>query len=168
MVEDELRPYKQNGYKVEMMRPTNNLIRKLIKYNKVISFSRDYYDSEPNMPMDWYKRIEVGEDIWTDLNIKSMWTDLCKNYEDERLSFSTSVELYRKGIWGSTQADVERMSKLYLRRLARVKCKHRLYLISKDDELILFYYGRDIALCDMWWKFNHRRKKKKTKLRKKG
>lgn len=79
--------------------------------------------------------------------------------EDTRLSVNTWIEIYVEDVWNLTQEEVDAKAREYLEEISyRRNCKGRLY-IGKDENLFIYFYGRDEELHrDLWWSF-----KKKTK-----
>lgn len=77
-----------------------------------------------------------------------------KNSE-RRLTFNNWQDPYREGIWGMSQKEVDKLAYDTFKSIQKfnVSKKDRLYISYKDDEIRIYFYGRDFDELDYWFVF---------------
>lgn len=79
-----------------------------------------------------------------------------RDFEPYRIEINNWIELYYKGNWGMTQERVDSIARDVLKKdikKANVPLKDRLFYAEKDNEIRIYFYGRDIQYCDYWFIF---------------
>lgn len=104
------------------------------------SIVTDFYDSEPELPVDW-------ETCWNSPEFLELWHKLCEEYEPERLQKLTWEELFQDGVWGMTQDYVNAQGRELLERFCGTD---RLYYAEVDGGLFFYCFARDLIedKCD--------------------
>ena len=91
-------------------------------------------------------------------NIKS--NKIYEEYKnsERRLNFNNWQDPYREGIWGMSQERVDKLARDTFKSIQRfnVSKKDRLYISYKDDEIRIYFYGRDFDELDYWFVFKKR------------
>ena len=85
---------------------------------------------------------------------------LYKEYKnsERRLTFNNWQDLFGEGIWGMSQERVDKLARDTFKSIQRfnVSKKDRLYISYKDDEIRIYFYGRDFDELDYWFVFKKR------------
>lgn len=86
-----------------------------------------------------------------------------KDYESTRISFNNWQEPYFNGNWGMSQEYVDSFGRDILKRIRNFpkSIKDRLYIACKDDQVRIYFYGRDFWEVDYWFVFKKRKKRLK-------
>lgn len=85
-----------------------------------------------------------------------------KDYEEHRIKFCNWQEPYFKGNWGMTQKYVDDLGKYTLKKIRNFpkSIKNRLFVTQKDDQIRIYFYGRDLLKVDYWFIFMKRKRRK--------
>lgn len=82
------------------------------------------------------------------------------NYKnsDARLEFCNWQDPYSEGIWEMSQKKVDKLAWETFKSIQKfnVSKKDRLYVACKDDEIRIYFYGRDFNELDYWFIFKKR------------
>lgn len=86
-----------------------------------------------------------------------------KDYELERIKFNNWQEPYFKGNWDMSQKYVDLFGRDTLRRIRNFpkSIKNRLFIAYKDDQIRIYFYGRDFWKVDYWFIFKKRKRRLK-------
>lgn len=84
-----------------------------------------------------------------------------KEYEPKRITFNNWQEPYFEGNWGMSQKYVDRFGKETLKKIRNCpfSAKGRLFIAEKDDQIRIYFYGRDYLQVDYWFIFVRRKKR---------
>lgn len=83
-----------------------------------------------------------------------------RDFEPRRVELNSWIEPYYKGNWGMTQQRVDDIARDILKKdikKANVPLKDRLFYAEKDGDIRIYFYGRDIMMCDYWFIFLKRK-----------
>lgn len=85
-----------------------------------------------------------------------------KDYEEHRIKFCNWQEPYFKGNWGMTQKYVDDLGKYTLKKIRNFpkSIKNRLFVTQKDDQIRIYFYGRDLLKVDYWFIFMKKKRRK--------
>jgi len=144
---------------------SNKFLDWLFRHYYILELTEHFYDSEPDIPVEWQERNETGY-IWDDKEFRKLWRKLCEEHEEKRIQFCNWIEVFGRGIWFMSQKTVDKISKDYLKRIRSVpikRRKERIYLAQEKDYIFIYWYCRDIEKIDIWWimkkKTSERRRK---------
>lgn len=86
-----------------------------------------------------------------------------KDYEQTRIKFNNWIEPYFKGNWDMSQEYVDSFGRSVLKHIRNFpkSIKNRLYFAKNDDQIIIYFYGRDFLEVDYWFIFRKRKKRLK-------
>ena len=86
-----------------------------------------------------------------------------KDYELARIKFNNWQEPYFKGNWDMSQKYVDLFGRDTLRRIRNFpkSIKNRLFIAYKDDQIRIYFYGRDFWKVDYWFIFKKRKRRLK-------
>lgn len=86
-----------------------------------------------------------------------------KDYEMTRINFNNWQELYFKGNWGMSQRYIDSYGRSILKRVRNFpkSIKNRLYVAKKEDQIRIYFYGRDFLGMDYWFIFRERKRRLK-------
>ena len=86
-----------------------------------------------------------------------------KDYELTRINFNNWQELYFKGNWGMSQRYIDFYGRSILKCIRNFpkSIKDRLYVVKKEDEIRIYFYGRDFVEMDYWFIFRKRKRRLK-------
>ena len=84
-----------------------------------------------------------------------------KDYEATRINFNNWQELYFEGNWGMSQRYIDSYGRNILKRIRNFpkSKKERLYAAKKEDEIRIYFYGRDFLEVDYWFIFRKRKRR---------
>lgn len=84
-----------------------------------------------------------------------------KDYEDTRMVFNNWQEPYFKGNCGMSQEYVDSVGRRIFARMRNFpkSIKNRLYIAKKDDQIRVYFYGRDLWKADYWFIFMKRKRR---------
>lgn len=88
------------------------------------------------------------------LKVNQMYAD----YEPIRLKILNWQEPYFKGNWGYSQCFVDSVAKETLKSIQKINVKRdgRLFWAKQDDQIRIYFYGRDFGMIDYWFIFTKR------------
>lgn len=117
-------------------------------------------------PSKKYSKKEYTMDELKEANDKVV--KLYEDYEQKRIEFCNWQEPHFKGNWGATQKDVDRFAKNVLMEIKninddKINKKDRLFYHydEKNDEIQLYWYGRDYDKVDYWLVFYNKKRKER-------
>lgn len=84
-----------------------------------------------------------------------------KDYEETRIRFCNWQEPYFKGNWDMSQKYVDSLGKSVLKNIRNFPktIKDRVYIAEKDDQIRIYFYGRDFWKKDYWFIFKKRKRR---------
>lgn len=84
-----------------------------------------------------------------------------KEYEPKRITFNNWQEPYFEGNWGMSQKYVDRFGKETLKKIRNCpfSARGRLFIAEKDNQIRIYFYGRDYLQVDYWFIFVRRKKR---------
>lgn len=84
-----------------------------------------------------------------------------KDYEETRIRFCNWQEPYFKGNWDMSQKYVDSLGKSVLKNIRNFPktIKDRVYVAEKDDQIRIYFYGRDFWKKDYWFIFTKRKRR---------
>lgn len=84
-----------------------------------------------------------------------------KDYEETRIRFCNWQEPYFKGNWDMSQKYVDSLGKSVLENIRNFPktIKDRVYIAEKDDQIRIYFYGRDFWKKDYWFIFKKRKRR---------
>ena len=88
-----------------------------------------------------------------------------KDFEDKKLRFNNWQEPHMEGNWGASQKSVDEFGISCLEFIKHLgfSMKDRIYLCEKDNEIQIFFYGRDMIEMDLWLCFKRKPKRNKRR-----
>lgn len=181
LIEKELERDIERDYIYHKFNLHNKFIDKLLNHYYCVEMCENWYDSEPNideyiLDMAYMYKFGIDDVIYTKEYIKEKYNvdytieeaKKCniksnKIYEEyvrseRRLTFNIWQDLYGKGIWGMSQKEVDKLAYDTFKSIQRfnVSKKDRLYISYKDNEIRIYFYGRDFNELDYWFIFKKR------------
>lgn len=108
-------------------------IEKLFNKYYCVEMTKDFYDSEPEIPHEW---------DFENPECMKIWEQLCKDYEPRRLSFNNWQEVYVEGNWGLAQKKVDSIAREILEDYQNLD--NRIFVANYDDDLYFYIYARDL------------------------
>lgn len=181
LIEKELKRDIDNGYIYHKFNLLNKFIDKLLNYYYCVEMCKNWYDSKPNIDeyiSDMAYMYKIGTDgkIYTKEYIKEKYNinytieeakkcsierdKIYKKYNnsERRLTFNNCQDPYGEGIWGMSQKEVDKLAYDTFKSIQRfnISKKDRLYISHKDDEIRIYFYGRDFNELDYWFIFKKR------------
>ena len=86
-----------------------------------------------------------------------------KDYEMTRINFNNRQELYFKGNWGMSQRFIDSYGRSILKHIRNFpkSIRNRLYVAKKEDQIRIYFYGRDFLGMDYWFIFRERKRRLK-------
>ena len=150
LIEKELKEKEASfGASFKKLKLSSRFIDWLFNHYYTVEFAELWYDSCPDVPEAWEKQVEYNFDYW---NSKE-YRQLEEEYEPKRLEFNNWIDPFGKGIWGMSQAEVDRLAKKSLKyvRKTSVKKDGRLYIAYNEDMISIYWYGRDFMKVDYGW-----------------
>ena len=84
--------------------------------------------------------------------------EMRREYEPRRIQFCNWQEPYFDDNWGMSQRYVDKMSRKELKEFRKLSAKkrERIYIATKDNEVRIYLYGRDIIDKDWWFIFKRK------------
>ena len=112
------------------LKASNRFIDWLFRHYYAEEFSINWYDSEPD----------------DELGIT------------DPMTFNNWIDPYGEGIWDMSQDKVDKVAREYLYEIrnAPVKKDGRLYIFYSNDQVFIYWYGRDCMYRDYWWYMKRR------------
>ena len=181
LIEQELERDTKRGYIYHKFDLHNKFIDKLLKHYYCVEMCENWYDSEPNIDeyisdMAYMYKFGTNGKVHTKDYIKEKYNKeytieeakKCniksnKIYEEyknseRRLNFNNWQDSYGEGTWGMSQKEVDKLAYDTFKSIQRfnVSKKDRLYISYKDDEIRIYFYGRDFDELDYWFIFKKR------------
>jgi hypothetical protein len=181
LIEKELERDINNGYIYHKFNLHNKFIDKLLNHYYCVEMCENWYDSEPNVDeyiSDMAYMYEDGIDdvIYTKEYIKEKYNinytieeakkcsieynRIYKEYNNSegRLTFNNWQDPCGEGIWGMSQKQVDKIVYNIFKSIQKFKVskKDRLYISYKNDEIRIYFYGRDFNELDYWFIFKKR------------
>lgn len=151
LIQKELGRDINEGFTYGYKKLSNKFIDWLFRHYYTVEMCENFYDSSPN-----------SDNInWDNLEDRKKYKELEREYEQTRLEFCNWQDPWGDGIWNMTQENVDAFSRLYLKYLKKssISLKGRLFFAQKDDEIRIYWYGRDFDYLDIWWIFKEKGKK---------
>jgi len=181
LIEQELERDTKRGYIYHKFDLHNKFIDKLLNHYYCVEMCKNWYDSEPNIDeyisdMAYMYKFGTNGKVHTKDYIKEKYNKeytieeakKCniksnKIYEEyknseRRLNFNNWQDSYGEGTWGMSQKEVDKLAYDTFKSIQRfnVSKKDRLYISYKDDEIRIYFYGRDFDELDYWFIFKKR------------
>lgn len=171
LIDKDLSRDRERGYEYHYKKLSNRYLDWLFRHYYIFEMTEWFYDSEPdiedellNMYLDYgytsHKRI-YSEYPHTHEELKDAYMTVCQIYEDyeqDRLEFNNWIEVNGEGIWGWSQKDVDEYGKRILKRIKKfpTSIKDRLFVAESDDDIRIYFYGRDLWKVDYWFIFKRK------------
>lgn len=132
LIKKELERGCTNDLTFQKLKPSNRFINKLFNHYYVVEHTEHFYDSELEYDNDAGQKYDIEFNNW--------------------------IDPYSEGIWGMSQSDVDKISRQHLKNTKKcgISYNDRLYIAKKDNQIFIYYYGRDFAQVDYWWIFEKR------------
>ena len=181
LIEQELERDTKRGYIYHKFDLHNKFIDKLLNHYYCVEMCENWYDSEPDIDeyisdMAYMYKFGTNGKVHTKDYIKEKYNKeytieeakKCniksnKIYEEyknseRRLNFNNWQDSYGEGTWGMSQKEVDKLAYDTFKSIQRfnVSKKDRLYISYKDDEIRIYFYGRDFDELDYWFIFKKR------------
>jgi hypothetical protein len=181
LIEQELERDTKRGYIYHKFNLHNKFINKLLNHYYCHEMCENWYDSEPNVDeyisdMAYMYEYGINGKIYTKEYIKEKYNidytieeakrcsierdKIYKKYNnsERRLTFNNWQDPYGEGIWGMSQKEVDKLAYDTFKSIQKfnVSKKDRLYISYKDDEIRIYFYGRDFNKLDYWFIFEKR------------
>lgn len=185
LIEKELERDIDNGYIYHKINLHNKFIDKLLNHYYCHEMCENWYDSEPYVDeyisdMSYMYKFGTDGKFHTKEYIKEKYNvdytieeakrcsiEHDKIYEEyknseRRLTFSNWQDPYSEGFWEMSQKKVDKLAWVTLKSIQKfnVSKKDRLYVACKDDEIRIYFYGRDFNELDYWFIFKKNRRTK--------
>lgn len=181
LIEKELKRDIDNGYIYHKFNLHNKFIDKLLNHYYCHEMCENWYDSEPNVDeyisdMAYMYKFGTDDKVCTKEYIKEKYNvnytieeakrcaieynRIYKEYNnsERRLTFNNWQDPYGEGIWNMSQKQVDQMAYDTFKSIQKfnVSKKDRLYISYKNDEIRIYFYGRDFDELDYWFIFKKR------------
>jgi hypothetical protein len=181
LIEKELERDINNGYIYHKFNLHNKFIDKLLNHYYCVEMCENWYDSEPNIDeyisdMAYMYKYGTAGKIYTKEYIKEKYNinytieeaKRCSierdkiykehNNSERRLTFNNWQDPCGEGIWGMSQKQVDKIVYNIFKSIQKFKVskKDRLYISYKNDEIRIYFYGRDFNELDYWFIFKKR------------
>ncbi|MDE6015834.1 MAG: hypothetical protein K2H41_09090 [Acetatifactor sp.] len=142
LIEEELKRDKDTGFDFSYRKLSNKFIDRLFNHYYLEELCENFYDSEP----------EFDEEV-----------NMYKDYETARINFNNWQEPYFKGNGGMSQRYIDSYGRSILKRIRNFpkSIKDRLYVAQKEDQIRIYFYGRDFLERDYWFIFRNRKRRLK-------
>ncbi len=182
LIEKEL----QNSKDFKYIKLSNRFIDWLFNHYYCNEVCENFYDSEPeidecigdlayiykyhtkngiNKRIKKYIKEKYGVNYTNEIGEKAFIDreNIFKKYKksEERLTFCNWQEPYFEGNWGMTQKYVDGLAKYLLKKEIRnfKNLKERLFIRINKEDVVIYFYGRDIIEHDYWFIFSKKRGK---------
>lgn len=172
LIEKEL---KSDDFTYHKFNLHNSLISKLRNHYKLVELWENFYDNEDEYDDEEFDRYMTYNSILennyhkyhstdcTNEELKQAYKNILqqrKDYEPYRIEFCNWQEPYFKGNWGMSQKYVDNLGRNTLKEIKRtsVSNKDRLYIGYKDNQIRIYFYGRDFMEMDYWLIYERRNK----------
>lgn len=176
LIKKELQKDENNGFDFHYQKLSNKFIDWIFRHYYIHEMCENFYDSEPifdeeefNMYMDYQNKHQLkdfsfSKKLHTNQELKTAYDKIVrmyKEYEDTRLKFCCWQEPYFKGNWGMSQIQVDSFGKSVLKNIRKFpqSIKDRIYIAKKEDQIRIYFYGRDFWKKDYWFIFLKRKKR---------
>ncbi len=144
---------------------SNKFLDNLFNKYYCLEMFENYYDREPEVEDRLYDMyIDYIDNHNPDLKkyydrVKQMYSD----FEEQRVESCSWQEPFFDGNWGMSQHYVDRTAYTTLKDIKRshVSKKHRIYFAKKDNQIRIYFYGRDFSIIDYWFIFSKKKKRKR-------
>lgn len=174
LIQKELEEGSAAGLKFQKLKLSNRFIYWLFNNYYVLEYTEHYYDSEPhfegeefNMYMDYRypedlkSGFRYSKEEHTREELECAYNNIVKQkreYEPRRVEFCNWIEVHCEGNWGASQKQVDEISRCCIEEVGESPTSYdgRLFIAKKEDEIHIYYYGRDFAMVDYWWIFKKR------------
>ncbi len=104
-----------------------------------------------------YKYVKLSNRLIDKLFKHYYAEEVCEHFYDsdepQRIRFCNWQEAYSKGNFGMSQTFVNSYARRILKKNIRnfpYSVKGRLFLAKKDNEVRIYFYGRDVIKVDYW------------------
>lgn len=173
LINIELEKDVNDGFVFKPLKLSNKFIDKLFNHYYCHEMCEFFYDWEPD-----YDELEFDKYMTYSSILQGSYYNYCddkkeypieelkqayfnilqqrRDFEPDRIEFNNWIEPYFKGSWGMTQERVDSIARDVLKKdikKANVPLKDRLFYAEKDNEIRIYFYGRDIQYCDYWFIF---------------
>lgn len=180
LIQKELEKDIVQGFIFKPLKLSNKFIDRLFNHYYCHEMCEFWYDTEPE-----YDDLEFDKYMTYRSIIEGNYHNYCddkeypleelkraylhilqqrRDYETCRIEFNNWIEPYFQGNWVYTQEYVDYVAKDSLKKEIKklnLPLKDRLYYAEKDDQIRIYFYGRDVMECDYWFIFMKRNKRKK-------
>ena len=180
LIEKELDRNINNGYTYKKLKLSNKFIDRLFNHYYCHEMCENWYDDEPDYDelehdkyMTYCSILEGEYFNYCDDNkeypieeLKQAYVNILQqriDYEPQRIKWCNWQEPYFKGNWGYSQEYVDSVARetLEVIKKSRVSLKDRLYYAEKDNQIRIYFYGRDFTYKDYCFVFMKRKNRKK-------
>lgn len=179
LIQKELENDVNDGLVYKPLKLTNKFIDILFNHYYCHEMTEHFYDREPD-----YDDAEFDKYMTYCSMLEGHYFNYCENkkeypveelkqayfnilkqreeFEPKRIGLLSWVEPYFKGNWGMSQETVDNVARETLKKeIKKVPLKDRLYYAEKDDQIRIYFYGRDLRhCCDYWFIFIKRKRRK--------
>ena len=180
LIQKELDKDINDGFTYKKLKLSNKLIDRLFNHYYCHEMCEFYYDYEPD-----YDELEHDKYMTYDSILRGDYYNYCedekeypieelkqayinilqqrRDYESKRIEFNNWIEVFGEGIWHMSQHRVDEAAKDTLTEIKKsgASLKDRLYYAKKDDQIRIYFYGRDFMYTDYWFIFIKRKNRKK-------
>lgn len=181
LIQEELDRDINNGFTYKKLKLSNKFIDRLFNNYYCHEMCEFFYDWEPDydeLEHDKYMTycsILEGEYFnycddkkeYPIEELKQAYINILqqrKDYDPTRIEFNNWIEPYFDGCWGMSQEYVDNIARETLKKeikKSNVSLKDRLYYSEKDEQIRIYFYGRDFTYTDYWFIFMKRKGRKK-------
>ena len=180
LIQKELDKDVNDDFTYKRLKLSNKFIDKLFNHYYCHEMCEFFYDYEPDydeLEFDKYMTycsILEGEYInycedekeYPTEELRQAYINILqqrRDYESKRIEFNNWIEVFGKGIWGMSQYRVDEAARDTLKEIkkSRVSLKDRIYYAEKDEQIRIYFYGRDFMWADYWFIFMKRKNRKK-------
>lgn len=143
LIEEELKRDQDIGFDFSYQKLSNKFIDRLFNHYYLEELCENFYDSEPEPDEEEFNRYQ--------------------DYETARIHFNNWQEPYFKGNGGMSQRNIDAYGRRVLKGIRNFPkpIKGRLYIAEKENQIRIYFYGRDFLEKDYWFIFRKRKRRLK-------
>ncbi len=143
LIKKELKRDQDIGFDFSYRKLSNKFIDRLFNHYYLEELCENFYDSEPESDEEEFNRYQ--------------------DYETARIHFNNWQEPYFKGNGGMSQRDIDVYGRSVLKGIRNFPkpIKGRLYIAKKENQIRIYFYGRDFLEKDYWFIFRKRKRRLK-------
>jgi hypothetical protein len=151
LIQDELQRDIDNGFVFNYKKLSNRFLDWLFRHYYCVEQCDNFYDTEPFGYNEWKELQKTSEG-------RAKLSQAYRDYESERIRLCNWQEPRFVGNWGLTQNTIDKWAKVDLKRTRDIadSNKNRIYFTQKDDEIRIYFYGRDMLEHDQWFIFKRK------------